>query len=393
MARAILVGFLGVIVVFSSAYSFEYEHLYSFPQPYTIGMGKAVTAVDGLGLVSSLANPACVSSEFSIELLALYLGINSWTGKVVEDISELSSAGQDEVVAYAIDMIGKPINFGVGLGGISLDIPIWDISLRLGTKVDFLTYVEFHNPLSSAGFLDFVGLVVSGWYVGGGFSFKNFSSDSPEFDKWIRNLNVGVNLKLVSSGGIVRNFPIDDLILNKVNISVEEISSNLQIRRFVPDIGVLYKIPLDGKNGEYQRVNVGIALKDIGGIVIVLEGREITLVPTTLNLGVAYFISLFPELPFLNKNYVSLDFHDLFFQRKDKDFFKRLHLGLSSELIDLGFFSVNLGVGLNGGYPTFGLLAKVLIAKLSYSIYAEELGVYAGQDPDLRHSLCVSISW
>jgi hypothetical protein len=96
----------------------------------------------------------------------------------------------------------------------------------------------------------------------------------------------------------------------------------------------------------------------------------------------------------LKNTSVSLDFHDIFFQRKDKDFFKRLHIGLKTDLANVSdIIVVRLGLGISQGYPTFGVGFKLAPFKINYSISAEELGVYAGQNPDVRQNISISIGW
>ncbi|MEN2997481.1 MAG: hypothetical protein ABDH28_00355 [Brevinematia bacterium] len=400
MVKKIFLCVIAIIALNVIAFPLNnYEHFYSFQSPYSIGIGKATTAIEILGTESFMANPASFSQKFSFELLLASVSLNHITLGIINDLPSLLSGDQNLIISYAVDLVGKPINFGIGLGLLSFNIPIGgDLILRLGINSLVNFFFEIHNPLSSAGFIDLLGNITGGGYIGASYSFKNISTGDTEVDKHLRLLSIGINLKMAIGSGIVENTTLDEIVLRQVNVSGKDILSNLQTTKFIPDIGILYKLPLDNKEGNKQRINIALSVKDIGGFKITVGGNEFTLIPTTFNLGVAYFIDLYDyigsEITF-RQNYISLDFHDLFFQRRDKDFFKRIHIGLSSEVLNfIDLFSLNLGVGLNGGYPTLGVALKFLgIIKLSGSVYTEELGVYAGQDPDVRYLISASIGW
>lgn len=389
-----LVGLLLAVCISGFSFINNYEHLYLYPYPYSYGVGKAINSIDALDIEGFLFNPGLASSKFSIKVTSVSLMFNTTGINILGDLSSVLGADSTKTVSYALDLIGKPINLGAHLGLVSLNIPISDFNLALGIlNLNLTPFIEFHNPLSSAGFLDTRLSSIFSGYIGLNYSFKNILTGDKDLDKYLSQLSVGLNLKIYLAGGIEKNFGIDELIQGNVNISGESLLLNLLTPRIAPDFGILYKIPTDGQNGEKQRVNIGISAKDIGGIIL----NNKVLIPTTFNLGVSYFIDLSEILDsprVFKKNYVALDLHDIFFQRRDKDFFKRVHMGIHSEVFNLNdLINLRLGLGINQGYPSFGLGLKLVALDISFSVYTEELGVYAGQDPDTRYVLSISLGY
>jgi len=276
---------------------------------------------------------------------------------------------------------------------IGFNIPIYDFSLNFGTFATVYAYLEVHNPLSTAGLLDLLGFSAASFFVGTSYSFKHLDVGNPEVNKYLNNLSVGLNMKFVLTGAVNRKITLGDVLLGSDHLNKiinEELNKLTAITNLLlkPDIGLSYELPID----EMQKVNFGLSILNIGGIPI-----GDFYIPTTVNLGAAYsydLSTLIGNRMLLINTSVSLDFHDIFFQRKDKDFFKRLHIGLKTDLASVSnIIVVSLGLGISQGYPTFGVEFKLVTFKINYSISAEEIGVYAGQNPDVRQNLSISIGW
>jgi len=368
-----------------------YEHINLFQGAFSTGMGKATTAVKGLGIESFLANPANGGEKFSFDIISINpFQFNNTTLQLLRDIQEIQ---QTQDFTKLFDYIGTPVNVRLGVNLIGFNIPIYDFSLNFGIFATVYAYLEVHNPLSTAGLLDLLGLSAASFFIGTSYSFKHLDFGNPEVNKYLSNLSVGLNMKFVFTGAVNRKLTLADFLqgsdhLNKI-IS-EELSKLTGITNplLKPDIGLSYELPID----EMQKVNFGLSILNIGGIPI-----GDFYIPTTVNLGTAYsydLSTLIGNRMLLKNTSVSLDFHDIFFQRKDKDFFKRLHIGLKTDLANLNdIIVVSLGLGISQGYPTFGVGFKLATFKINYSISAEELGVYAGQDPDVRQNISISIGW
>jgi hypothetical protein len=368
-----------------------YEHINLFQGAFSTGMGKATTAVKGLGTESFLANPANGSEKFSFDIISINpFQFNNTTLQLLRDLQEMQ---QTQDFTKLFDYIGTPVNVRLGVNLIGFNIPIYDFSLNFGIFATVYAYLEVHNPLSTAGLLDLLGFSAASFFIGTSYSFKHLDFGNPEVNKYLSNLSVGLNMKFVFTGVLNRKITLGDVLLGSDHLNKiisEELSKLTAITNplLKPDIGLSYELPID----EMQKVNFGLSILNIGGIPI-----GDFYIPTTVNLGAAYsydLSTLIGNRMLLKNTSVSLDFHDIFFQRKDKDFFKRLHIGLKTDLANLNdIIVVSLGLGISQGYPTFGVGFKLATFKINYSISAEELGVYAGQDPDVRQNISISIGW
>ena len=107
-----------------------------------------------------------------------------------------------------------------------------------------------------------------------------------------------------------------------------------------------------------------------------------------LNLGVAYHrgFDWVPDLE--DRVLVNVDFQR--FLIPGTPWFRQLKLGAAFEA-SLGSRSVGfLAVGLNDGYPTFGVRFGY-VGYLSYTYTAEEIGTYPGQQKLSFHKLCLQL--
>lgn len=380
------------VASFGFAITFQlYEHINLFQGAFSTGMGKATTAVKGLGIESFLANPANGGEKFSFDIISINpFQFNNTTLQLLRDIQEMQ---QTQDFTKLFDYIGTPVNVRLGVNLIGFNIPIYDFSLNFGIFATVYAYLEVHNPLSTAGLLDLLGFSAASFFIGTSYSFKHLDFGNSEINKYLSNLSVGLNMKLVLTSAVNRKLTLVDLLLGfeHLNKTISEELNKLTVianTLLKPDIGLSYELPID----EMQKVNFGLSILNIGGIPI-----GDFYIPTTVNLGAAYsydLSTLIGNRMLLKNTSVSLDFHDIFFQRKDKDFFKRLHIGLKTDLANLNdVIVVRLGLGISQGYPTFGVGFKLATFKINYSISAEELGVYAGQDPDVRQNVSISIGW
>jgi hypothetical protein len=73
---------------------------------------------------------------------------------------------------------------------------------------------------------------------------------------------------------------------------------------------------------------------------------------------------------------------------KDDNFWKKIHLGTDTVLLDNKFLDFDLRVGLNEGYFTFGFGTELFsFLNIEYSNYTRELGPHLGMKPERLHSL------
>jgi hypothetical protein len=72
---------------------------------------------------------------------------------------------------------------------------------------------------------------------------------------------------------------------------------------------------------------------------------------------------------------------------------KRLRFGAELQLFDILPAEVALRAGWYNSSPTLGFDVRLLIFTISYAMYTEELGAYAGQDKDKRQLITLDIGW
>ncbi|MFH1824944.1 MAG: hypothetical protein ABH873_06960 [Candidatus Firestonebacteria bacterium] len=114
--------------------------------------------------------------------------------------------------------------------------------------------------------------------------------------------------------------------------------------------------------------------------------------PLNVKLGLAYFSDIKLENLFKDIRFY-FDIVDLFnpddakylssFGNTTAIFLKKTHIGIESKLIDF----VNLRIGLNQGYPTFGIGLKIEMFNIEYAFYGKEEGVFPGDIPSWNHIL------
>jgi hypothetical protein len=136
------------------------------------------------------------------------------------------------------------------------------------------------------------------------------------------------------------------------------------------DLGLIYKIGSYQVSGRKGTLQVGLSVNNLGGSNM----GDASDVEDHVDLGVSSHIG--------DNLTVCLDFADIFLQTGDDDSVgKRLHLGVEYLLRPW----MKLRLGLNQGYPCFGLGLESKRMRLDFASYAEEMGTYAGQDDDRRY--------
>ncbi len=403
MRSTIFISFVVIFVLIISTFSFgevakKYEQIELLKSTEALGVGKALTAVSGFGYSSMIYNPAGLDgSKISVYIIGLRNGyFNQNLLELLRNIPTQQPLESEQdftlrLTEFFLGQVGKSFGGGIDLSALSFVIPIDVFTLSFGISGGLSVLGGINNPLSSAGLADllFVGSVTP--YIGGSYSFKYIKTGDENVDKYLSPLKVGLAFKFPIVGAISRNIQISDIVSGGITnlVNVDELLRSINTTLFRPDIGVIYTVKTFEDN---SKIDVGLSIRDIGGIN--LGG---TLLPTRVSIGGAYIFSLSEILylpNMLKKNFVSLDFQDLFFGYQDKDFFRRIHIGIGSELFNLGdIVAMNLRLGVNGGYPAFGLGLKLAIITFDYALYGEELGIYAGQDVDIRNSFALSISW
>jgi len=160
---------------------------------------------------------------------------------------------------------------------------------------------------------------------------------------------------------------------------------------------------------ELGKWSVGVAARDIGGTT--LEYTEFTadsldqafqfdgggadvaetyIIPMVISFGAAYDPDSFLLPSFLFDPVFHMEYRKTFYQAEDAkedSFWTGVHMGMEAEVFRL----LKVRAGINQGYATFGLGAKLLFLDLNASYFVREMGRYAGVQPNEGFTLEAAI--
>jgi hypothetical protein len=209
-------------------------------------------------------------------------------------------------------------------------------------------------------------------------------------------LSVGLTPKLIYRGNIAE--------YGKSILEFSDFNPVIQMGEgYGFDFGALYQ-PTD-------RWNAGLTVNDFGstaisyasvettkdGITTVKEASTGVIMPRW-NLGTAYVpskICYWPGRSFSTKDRLVLaaDVVDLLNDKEpltSESVWKKMHLGA-----EFRFYTLSLRTGFNSGYPSFGFGFGIPYVGLNvdYAYWADEMGLFAGQQPEWNHQLNLSLKW
>lgn len=161
----------------------------------------------------------------------------------------------------------------------------------------------------------------------------------------------------------------------------EEIQDKIELKKSTGigfDAGALYTLN--------EKVTLGAAIYNLFSTKFDYDTFSNN-IPGTVTLGMKYDPSaMMTSMSFLKDTKVALDI-DRFFN--GGSLWKKLHIGVESKLSDM----LDLRLGLNAGWPTFGLGFKMGFFNLDYAYFQEERGGYAGQLEDTSHIIGLALKF
>lgn len=144
------------------------------------------------------------------------------------------------------------------------------------------------------------------------------------------------------------------------------------------DIGTLYKLN--------EKVTLGAGIYNLFSTKFDYDTYSNN-IPGTVTIGMKYDPSaMLASASFLKDTKVAVDI-DRFFN--GGSLWKKLHIGVESKLSEM----LDLRLGLNAGWPTFGLGLKLGFLNLDYAYFQEERGGYAGQLEDASHIIGLALKF
>jgi hypothetical protein len=361
----------------------EYPYLYKSPR--AMGMGGAYTAVGGT-VDTLFYNPAGLSNlpkDKGWEVNLINIAVE--TGKDVIDFAEdmqdafdtgdLDGDGdpEDDQLRAVNDVLakyrGKNLHLRVSdftSVGKGFDRFAFGVGGLGNARLDAMT----HQGFGPEGFLEVNSDATYGGI--GGFSLRLTDG-----------LTAGLTVKALHRESLVHNFTARELVEKEDDMEdyiVDELRESGDALGF--DAGFIWEF---AKNSWFKP-SAGVSVMNIGDLDFGDAGE----IPMTVNAG----ISINPEIPVFRSLIIGADYVDIFNNYdEDDDMGKRIRLGGELQLFDKLLASLALRAGLYEGYPTYGADLRLLIVKLSYVSYTEEVGAYAGQDKDERHLVQLTLGW
>lgn len=325
-----------------------------------LGMGGAFTAVadDHNSMFYNPAGLNNIKGFGRVDLLNPYFEYSKNTLNFFEDVKDVGDADTDsEQAQLAADLMSRWMGKNLHLRtGVFPNVTMHNFGFGVLGQGYFDG--EVHNPLGSST-LD----------VRFGYDVAAVASGALGFME--SRVQVGITGKMVSRRIQERSYTTLDLV-QQDGLDMGDLQ---QGNGFGVDLGVIVHPPV------FLNPSLGLTVQNIGDIDLGDAG----LIKQQVNLG----LGLAPELPF-GKLILALDLMDASRNLgEDDDTAKRLHAGVEYR------FPVILAVraGLHQGYPSFGLTADFWILKADYAFYIEEIGAYAGQRPDRRNVVQLSIGF
>ncbi len=339
-------------------------------------MGGANVALGGSG-TAVFYNPAGLSninrndgSEVKIINLTLSTSKNVLNiGKDGLNLQDIKNEDERnlELLRIARENIGKNNNFEISdFSYIAKGVKNFAFSVGALTNVNL--GFQTHRGFGSNGLLDIGGSVIGGGVFG-------LSYD------WSPTLSLGVAIKYLKYLSINENFTLNKIIEYRDNIDdylIDNASHSGTSTVF--DLGLLWRTK--------SNYTLGLSALNIGGIGY---ESDFTYIPKTINMGLAYQKDLNYKL--LKNFRFGLDYIDITEEYGNSDFLKKSRIGTEALFYDSTLFTLKGGVGLYRGFYTAGLDIRFAIVQASFVTYAEEIGIYSGQDSDRRYLLNLTIGW
>ena len=368
--------------VFANPSNLEYPYIYKSTR--AMGMGGAYTAVGGRN-DTLFYNPAGLiniprDKSWEVDLLNLSLEYGKYTAPFIRDMQhalELPSgsdnSGNDEQLQAVNDVLAKYRGENIHLRvadftAIGHRSDRWAFSVGgIGSgRVDMVP----HQGFGSDGLLEVNG---DAYYGGiGGVSIGITD-----------NLFAGLSVKALHRDTLNHVFTAREIVENQDDLR-DYIEKNLQKSGEATgfDFGVIWKFA----PASALKPSFGASVLNIGGLNFGPAGS----LPESVNVGFA----INPSLSWARSLTIAADYIDVTYEfKQDKDMAKRLRYGAELQLFDIWAAEFALRAGMYNNSPTFGVDLKLLILTLSYAMYTEELGAYAGQQKDQRQLITLDIGW
>lgn len=390
MKKIISIALLGAT---SSLMALGAEQAFLYQDPRIMGMGGANVAV-GAYSTSVFSNPAGLANikkegGYVVDILSVGATVSAKAQTFANDLDDAGDDAQkisDLIDKYSGEAFNIQVNDYTSVSKNS-DLFVWSVGLLAAVDVSAMVH---GNGSTNGAPIEVSGRSYGGIILAGA---KTYDSSAGEVD-------IGVGFKYITQKSYEGPLYVSDIqgddALQKLQDKYEKTSSGFGV-----DLGVIYKPFTES----YWHPAFGLSILNIGAMGMDDNyGQQ----PMTVNIGA----SITPEVSFLNKLVVAVDYVDMFNANKlrvytfnqsddsatykdyeDNDFVKRLRLGVGVGLIDSSYFSTQLNAGIYQGAYSAGLDMEVSILKFNIATYQEQLGTGSVDIPDRRYMAQIGIGW
>lgn len=384
--RGILLGAL-LLVMPASSFASTLEYPYIYKSTRAMGMGGAYTAVGGR-VDSLFYNPAGLiniprDKGWEVNLLDVSAEYGKNSEKFLKDMQDALDAkdtpgdpdntADDEKFRAVNDVLAK-------YRGENLHLRVADFT-SIGHSYDRWAFgvggvgsgrldAVAHQGFGSDGFLEVNADATYGGIGGVSIGLTD-------------NLFAGLSVKSLHRDSLIHDFTARELVDNQNDLSnyiQKDLKKSGDATGF--DLGVIWKLAPDSA----LKPSFGASVLNVGDLNFGPAGR----MPQTVNVGFA----VQPAISWSRSLTVAADYVDVLYKfNQDKDMAKRLRYGAELQLFDILPAEIALRAGMYENSPTLGLDLRLLIFTVSYAMYTEELGAYAGQDKDKRQLITLDVGW
>ncbi|MEK6683872.1 MAG: conjugal transfer protein TraF [Nitrospirota bacterium] len=328
-----------------------------------LGMGGAFTAVadDENAMFYNPAGLNQIEGFGGAEVLDPFIEVSKNTLDFIKDLQDVSDANTDaEQTALAADLLdewlGEHLHLRAGVFP-NLTFHNFGIGVLGQAVVDF----EVHNPLGS-----------NTLEARGGYDIALVASGAYAFTVRENPLRIGATAKIIQRQLSDQTYTTRQLVEQDGFDPTDDLQTG---NGFGLDLGAIYSLPV------LLEPSFGVSIQNIADTKLGDAGK----LEQQLNLGAV----IHPPVGF-GKLLVAVDIVDATHQLgKDSDLARRLHAGIEYRLPVV----LAIRAGLYQGYPSYGLTADFWFLKLVAAAYTEEIGAYAGQQPDRRYAAQLSLGF
>ena len=390
--KIVSIALLGATTSLMAIYA---EHASLYKDPRVMGMGGANVAV-GSYSTAVFSNPAGLANikkdhGFVVDLLNVGASMSPDIANFVDDMAdiELDSTINPNATADLLAVLGEyagsPFHLGIdNYSSISKnsDIFAWSIGVLVANDTNFMA----HPNGGSQGLVTVNSRTYGGLVLGA----------AKPYETEYGRLDVGMSLKYISQksyeGGLSVTDLLSDDMADVITNKFEKESSGIGV-----DLGVTYHPFADS----FWHPAVGASVMNIGSLSMDDQyGGQ----PMTVNVGA----SISPELPFIEKFVLAVDYVDLlnantireyniddssYTDYEEADVMKRLRVGVGIGLLDTWLLSTTLNLGLYQAAYTAGVNLELALFKLNFATYQENIGTTATPVEDRRYMAQLGFGW